>query len=85
MTATGRARNQRADTTLADAQAEVRRRIVKALSHRTFATLGIAEYAGQIAAVVQAEFPVAFWMPDRLAPPQTRYLCLRSEPEPAAE
>ncbi len=70
---------------LSEAQAEVRRRIVNALSHHSFAVLGIADYADHIAAVVAAEFPVAFWMPDRMVPPQTRYLCLRSEPERAPE
>ncbi len=68
-----------------DAQAEVHRRIVNALSHRSFAVLGVADYADHIAVVIAAEFPVAFWMPGRMAPPQTRYLCLRSEPERAPE
>jgi hypothetical protein len=73
------------DRVLDEAQAEVRRRIVNALSHRSFAVLGIAEYADHIAAVIAAEFPVAYWMPGRMIPPQTRYLCLRSEPEHSPE
>lgn len=76
MTVTNRALNE--------AQAEVRRRIINALSHRSFALVGVADYAEQIADVVLAEFPVAFWMPSRMVPPQTRYLCLRAEPEPGA-
>lgn len=77
MTVTNRALNE--------AQVEVRRRIITALTHRSFAVLGVADYAEQIADVVLAEFPVAFWMPGRIPPPQTRYLCLRSEPERAPE
>lgn len=70
---------------LNEAQTEVRRRIINALSHRSFALVGVTDYAEQIADVVLAEFPVAFWMPGRIPPPQTRYLCLRSEPERAPE
>ncbi len=70
---------------LSEAQQEVRRRIINALTHKSFDLLGVATYAGQIADVVLAEFPVVFWMPGRLPPPQTRYLCLRSEPERAPE
>lgn len=73
------------DRVLDEAQAEVRRRIITALSHHSFAVLGVAAYAEHIAAVIAAEFPVAFWMPGRMADPQTRYLCLRSEPERAPE
>lgn len=64
-----------------EAQAEVRRRIIAALTCRSFAALGVDRYAEQIADVFLAEFPVVFWMPGRIPPPQTRYLCLRSEPE----
>lgn len=72
---------KRADAAYTDAH----RRIVTALSHHTFAVLGIADYADHIAAVILAEFPVAFYTPAQMEVPQSRALCLRTYAEPTPQ
>ncbi len=61
---------------------DAHRRITAALQHHTFAVLGIADYADHIAAVILAEFPVAFYTPAQMEVPQSRALCLRTHAEP---